>query len=51
MALLRASYWAIKGVNPNMIVVSGRLPRLVATETEAMQGIKIRADKEVFEFW
>ena len=35
----------------NMIVVSGRLPRLVATETEAMQGVKIRADKEVFEFW
>lgn len=35
----------------NMMVISGRLPRLVATETEAMQGVKIRADKEVFEFW
>lgn len=35
----------------NMILVSGRLPRLVASETEAMPQVKIRADKEVFEFW
>ena len=35
----------------NMIVLSGRLPRLVASETEAMPQVKIRADQEVFELW
>ena len=35
----------------NMIVLSGRLPRIVASETEAMPQVKIRADREVFELW
>lgn len=35
----------------NMILLSGRLPRLVATETEAMPQVRNRADREVFVLW
>ncbi|MEL7464275.1 MAG: peptidoglycan-binding domain-containing protein [Pseudomonadota bacterium] len=35
----------------NLILLSGRLPRLVATETEAMPQVKNRANREVFTLW
>lgn len=41
---MRRAFW-------NMIQISGRLPRLVATESEGQPQIPIRAKKEVFSFW
>lgn len=39
MALLRASYWAIKGVNPNMIVVSGAMTPTGAPQPWAVDDV------------